>query len=414
MYFVVFGVVDHLPSPDSYHMTKINVHCNGIQAYQDTVFFNETTMSSDLSYIVRVNPNGKFALSCTHESILLFDLITLQNFARKIFDSKLQFWPEALSISDKFIFLGGYHKTERYESKLYLLILTTDYNVTIADVWSGKTIFGRYPDNTLSVNILWALNEPDTVYLFTVNQSRPQFQHISFMLTRATVVAWLNEGEKAVMTYTNYLFIYNMRKDMKFDNRTVPSSMFPINVQSVLLEPLLSIQSSDLNNALYILTEAQVIILTPSRPGYYSVPDLFVTKLGVNLREELVISYIPDKAQCPTGTYKSDLGWWPCSRCQTTPNSTCRQCTVKEFCPGEFTAPIDQFEDIHQNYGHQKFSDIDGFDALILYNIFRTDCGINSPFYIILISFTTVFLLSILIFFLKTVKRLRLDMHQFQ
>ena len=207
-----------------------------------------------------------------------------------------------------------------------------------------------------------------------------------------------------------------MGKGTKFDNSSVPSSKFPNVDQSFvpyLSKSLKSVQSTVRQNVLYLLNEkGQILILPPSQPGYYSVPNLFVTDSSATSQRGLVISYIPDIARCPKGTYKNNTGVWPCYQCETTPNntvvdfvsSTCQQCTMKEFCPGEFTTPFDQFESIRQNYGHRKISDINVFDDLILYNIFRTDCGINSPFYIIMISLLIVLLLSILIFFLKLVK----------
>ena len=201
MYFVAFGLVNKYPDNTAFYMTKVTVHCDSDQSSQITVFFDQTTVYQHLSHVLDVSPNGQFAVSCTDESLLIFDLTTLQKRSQKIFDRQSKFRPAALEISNQFIFLAGYNENDMYVNKLYLFTFTTDYNITIADLWMYQKITemqGRYllgvtdGNSETPLRILLALQYPNAVHLLTVNQSILQLQNISFMSLNAIDVAWLN------------------------------------------------------------------------------------------------------------------------------------------------------------------------------------------------------------------------------
>ena len=425
MYFVTFGTRDKVWPDYGFYMTKVTVDCNNSnQSSQNTVFFDNTTFHQPLSYVFDVSPDGHFAISCTDKSLLIFDLNTLQNFSYKM-DWRPDFRPMDVKINGRYVFVAGYNENDLQLRILYLLTLNTssntNYSVTFDDewIWKGDDL-GRMPGRfSLSVTsdvtprILLVVNNPNAVHLLIVNESLQLHYISSSMRLEALDVAWVNQGDKAVVhTRRNDLFVYNMGKDIKFDDSIVPSSQFLIRAQeypyfmsSEIETAIPSLKNSDF----YLHSKrGDVFVLPVSQPGYYSVPNLFLT-------HGWIFSFIPNSAQCPIRTYKNESGFWSCNRCQPLKNIssispvslTCPQCVKKEYCPGELITPFNHFEDVTQNVGYPESPEIDVFDEIILYNMFRADCGVTSPLFLTIMALSVIIFVSIFVFLMKLIKRLK-------
>ena len=432
MYFVIYGFLSNPQNnPAHYGMQKISVQCNASEYNHDIVLFNSRKDTLDIPLVLDVSPDGRFALSFTEESLVIFDLITLQNFSQKFFDWEEKFRPGALKISNKFIFIAGYSENVIDLNKLYLLTLTSDYKATIIDEWSTEKDIRNIPfyslsvtddDGTIAPRILLRITYPAGVHLLTVNQSAVKLEYISSKMSlKAIDVAWFHQGEKAaILSDTEKkVLVYNMGKGTQFNSFTMPSEIFPNSDQPLPLfssNSLKNVQIPSEKNTIYLLLEGnQVLILPPSQPGYFTMPKISDVNQDGTAAKNPIISYIANLVQCPIGKFKNDTSVWSCKSCWTTTNDSmishnypiCPLCTRKEYCPWIHSLNVDAFNDVEQNQGYQKLTQIDVFDDVILYHIFRTDCGMSSPFYITLIFFMITLLFLIIIPLMKMIKRLR-------
>ena len=425
MYFVVFGTIGERQIY-AYHMTKVTVPCNSSgQVSTDSVYFDNTTFRDAASPMFDVSPDGRFALGSTDQSVLIFDLTTLQHSSRRI-DWLQNFRPMAVEISDRYALIAGYSENDIEIRMLYLLTVNfesaTNCNVTLDGVkkWNGQglgrgsTVYSLSVSGDANPRILLALTYPSAVHLLIVNESM-QLHHISSHTgINALLVTWLHQRDTCravLLTERKELLVYNMGKYMKFDTSTVPSSKFMIHKQIHPQLPSLSItalKSSYKKSNFYLFSDVgKIFILPASQPGYYSVQNLFP-------KHDRIVPFIPDSAQCPVGTYKNDSGFWSCSSCQQFENIsgidpvslTCRQCAKKEYCPGEFITPLDHFEDVTQNLRYPESPEIDVFDEILLYNMFRPDCGITSPLFLSIMALSVVLMVSVFIILMKHTKRL--------
>jgi hypothetical protein len=163
-------------------------------------------------------------------------------------------------------------------------------------------------------------------------------------------------------------------------------------------------------STLYIFNSfGHILFLLPSTKGYYSIDYELRTNFSV---EHSLFFFFPNTIPCRPDISKNDVGIWPCSSCKATVTNTsefqslnedsisftCPQCLDKESCPLQFVHEVNDFPDIEQNSGYPKVSEI---DDILLYQIFRTDCHWNSPFYFSLICLFFILFLSILIGLLK-------------
>jgi hypothetical protein len=128
--------------------------------------------------------------------------------------------------------------------------------------------------------------------------------------------------------------------------------------------------------------------------------------------------------QCPPDTYKNDVGVWPCSTClpetnndsdsQSVANSarkTCPQCTAEAHCPLQCVNLFDLSADVDQTFRYPETPDIDVFDDILFYHIFRTDCPLNSPLYLSLLALSIVLIISAIISVMKLWKRFNPQRH---
>ena len=419
-YFVLYGAIDPREPYDTLYMTKVTVSCDNSQlSSQDTVLFDNSTFSEIFFLKSDVSPDGCYALGVTPRSLLMFDLNTLQNSTYPI-SFKALFRPRAIQITDHYVFIAGYSERQAELGIIYLLTINftsgTDYRVTIHDMWISNRNFTLgtillSATNHINPQIFLATRHPPTIYLLTVNESQKLHYISSKQPLEVLSISWMYNNDKViVLTDAGILLIYNMGENAKFDDSTIPASLFLPHDQSydkLRAEILEGRASSEKSQNYYLeITGGNVIILPPSKPGYYSVPNVY-------LRNGWFFPYIANNAQCPPHTYKNDSGFWRCTACQASEpvfdidlvSPTCPQCTKKEYCPGEFIQLLDQFEDITQHFGYPASPEVDVFDEIILHSMFRADCGINSPLALTMMALATLCLLSILVLIMKLNKR---------
>ena len=119
LYFVAFGTVSKSTADSIFYMTKMTIRCNSSQSTQETVFFDNSTFHQTLSLAFDVSTDGRFALGCTDESLLILDLNTLRNSSHKIFDCSSLFRLQTLKVSNQYVFIAGYSETAMNVSVLY-------------------------------------------------------------------------------------------------------------------------------------------------------------------------------------------------------------------------------------------------------------------------------------------------------
>jgi hypothetical protein len=433
MYFVVIGKTEG--SPQLVYMSKVTVPClHNHEVKRETVFFDLKKQGSLDYWATAVDPRGHFAVAFTVGAILIFDLNTLQNSSILNVSwpeaGTRNFYPLAVNIGENAIFLTGYNDLIGALAvySLNLTLLTTDQSVHILNYSQIYTQFATSRstiiqtlvsvdrDNTAE-NVLFSVYQALLVHVYKViiAGSLLQLRYVGFKQynSRVSNGAWF--GQKVIVSIPQSkaaltLRFYEIGSDTQFSQSTVESFVFPNNAQSIphdFSQDLAAIEASP--SALYLLNKkGQLLVVPTSQPGYYSVP--YVLHTGGS-----VFSFVGHGAQCPPRRFKNDTGIWPCYACQPVKNNsvfdhisrTCSQCSDKEFCPGEFMTDLDAFVDIVQVQSYPESPKIDVFDDIVLFSMFRVDCGPSSPFFLTLLSLVVVSIFSILVFLMKLLRSLR-------
>ena len=462
LYFVAIGRNFRTPC-----MSKITIHCNNDDELTDEMIcFNETHRYGIEPSAMVVDVYGNYAIRFVETNVFFYDLVSLQYSVIDITwpNCTTEFVPCATDISIQFVYLTGYCIEERNDSQdarkmynikriVYLLSTAVNnikYDIQIHDLWLHESLYrgSNIKCPSISVNndvveerILVGFLADNTVHLLSINKSigQPRFQFISskqdkhdnpdFVYGRQ--VTWANYGEKAVISYDINkcvsqecygFFLYDMTNCSQFINETVALYTFPNENQRYPQEytersVFTSIIATSTNpSGLYMYNSyTQLLVLLPSDKGYYSTTYGLPTDLSVSNK---IFFLFPNVIPCPYGTYKNDAGILPCRSCETTLLNTsqlqsynedsirltCPQCSDKESCPQQFVYAIEDFSDVEQISTYPDTSETEVFDDILLYQMFRTDCSWNSPFYYSLISLFAVLFLAILISLLKLYK----------
>ena len=451
-YFVVSGLKGGIP-----YMSKISVNCHNNQIKIETAVFNESQYSLNKdSLVVTVDPYGRFAVGFTRYFVLLYDLFTLKHsFTNITWPSSNIFFPTAIDITSSFVYIVGSFVSGSgaqwvyAKASLYLLAINfnnSQYDVNMLDFWTSDN-YVTDGLNILSVSVsvnpygdgnhvLVGISRINTIHLFSVNYTTSiHLQSIGsktafpsdYRMDYGAEFAWLNLGRILVVSATraavasySILFYYDMLENEQITDDTLELSVFPSKEQlypETFKKTSLYIASALSNfSSLYGCNDdGQLLIIPPSLPGYYSVN---FRSPEHNIRRKM-FSFIPNSAQCPQGTYKNDVGVWPCSSCSPTtanfsnlPNESntsisikCPQCKNKTACPLETVETINWLPNIKQNGIYPESPETDVFDDILLYYIFQTSWNLNTPLFISLIILLIVVIIAGLIRLLKLLKR---------
>jgi hypothetical protein len=249
-------------------MSKISINCNNDNELKDeTVCFNETRSNSIKSYIVVVDPHGSYAISFGQKNIFFYDSLSLKHSIINITWSNCttDFIPHAADVSIQFVYIIGYciesrdvnqsYSKRYFKTVVYLLSIAFDnnkYEVKFHDLSLHETLdtYSQLKYLSISVNnnvqekILVGIPGSNTVHLLSVDKSMKQYRlrHISSKQVKngsefvyGTNVAWLNQGQKAGVSYDDVceqlkysgLFLYDMTNNSQFTDKMVASSIFP-------------------------------------------------------------------------------------------------------------------------------------------------------------------------------------------
>ncbi|CAF1647251.1 unnamed protein product, partial [Adineta ricciae] len=429
------------------YMSKVTVTDNEY-VEMDTVTSGNLSKANPINRLVlSVEPRGQYAIAMTDSFIFIRNLFTRIHWIDEIvWPNSTRFTPVCADMSARFVYMAGYEKSAG-SCTVTVYLMSVDFSgcrIQFHDRWQSELACSYdHLDLSLSVSeqadekILLGIPTINSVYLFTIDETPTKSFRLQHLGTKrqdimmrdnyGTSVVWLNNGQRAavldtadlprdsVITARSNVYIYDSNNMTLFITNATATMTFPNFFQKYTnqFKPTATfmVATQTTPSTLYLINQLyHILVLLPSDPGYYSVESFFYDDIYTNHVDGLYFLY-PNRVTCPVGTYKNDAGIWPCSVCKADNTSlipTCLQCQNRSNCPLEFAMTEELMSDVTQSIGYPETAEIDVFDDILFYNMFRTDCGWKSPIIMTAIVLSIVVLLSMLICSMNLSKRFRI------
>jgi hypothetical protein len=265
----------------------------------------------------------------------------------------------------------------------------TNHHITQSTLYSAQTV--------LSVSVTWrtglvliGIQSLNIVLLYSFDDPQNLFgsrQNGINLMGFGKSVAWLDDGEKAVILANNYVYstyqwissfvhVYDIQSD-GFSDNSQPILVYPNSEQIIFpwINPsLIRLVSSTYGHvAIFDVLGNSAII--------YSTPEDTYPNTNSNFYTSIITPCVP-------GTYRNYTGIELCFLCPNgTYSSNCLPCiSNKSFCPPGAVANIfySTFESIEQNQDYPESPETTVFDDILMQNMFSlytgsTHCLLVSP-----------------------------------